>query len=149
MPFFLSPVHEPSTHPRWASIEHGDLAPWITGGECAGTKVDLGVWYEERGKWRRLPGIGGVIDLSDLVPVSPNTELPPNSVEFTFTTWPLTAFYLAPIGEAPATMREDEKGVVERSLRETRMKKGANVGGLHQCVLTAAELTPDSSISCQ
>lgn len=133
MPFFLSPIHEPSTHPRWASIEPGDLAPWVTGSECAGTSVDLGVWYEERGKWRRLPGIGGVIDLSDLIPVSPNTVLPPNSVEFTFYSSPRTAYYLPPAdSEAPAGRREDEKGVVERSLRETRMKKGANVGGLHQ-----------------
>jgi hypothetical protein len=131
VPFFLSPIHEPSTQPRWASIERGDLAPWITGAECAGTRVDLAVWVEERGKWRRLPGVGGLVDLCDLVPVPAGAVLPPNSVEFTFTTSPRTVFYLPPEGAEPAP-REDEKGVVERSLRETRMKKGANFGGLHQ-----------------
>ncbi|BEI93229.1 uncharacterized protein CcaverHIS019_0508570 [Cutaneotrichosporon cavernicola] len=133
VPFFLSPIHEPSTQPRWANIERGDLAPWITGAECAGSRVDLAVWVEERGKWHRLPGVGGIIDLSELVPVPQGAVLPPNSVEFTFTSSPRTAFYLPPEGEI-GPRREDEKGVVERSMRETRMKKGANFGGLHQLV---------------
>ncbi|GMK55449.1 hypothetical protein CspeluHIS016_0205050 [Cutaneotrichosporon spelunceum] len=133
VPFFLSPIHEASTQPRWSSLERGDLAPWINSVECAGSRVDLAVWVEDRGKWRRLPGVGGVIDFYDLVPVPQGAVLPPNSVEFTFTSAPHKTFYLPPEGET-APQRDDEKGVVERSMRETRMKKGANFGGLHQLV---------------
>lgn len=132
VPFFLSPIHNPSTNPRFRNLElGGDFAPWLTTGEKAGTKVDVGVWVEERGRWRRLRGVGGLVDLCRLAPVPSDAPLPPNTVEFTLSTHPGMCFCIPPAGATPPK-RDPIKGAVERSLRETRMKKGANAGALHQ-----------------
>lgn len=132
VPFFFSPIHRPSTNPRFRNLDpEGDFASWLTGTEKAGTVVDIGVWVEERGRWRRLRGVGGLVDLSRLAPVPADTPLPPNTIEWTLSTHPRLRFCLPPPGtEVPK--RDLMKGVVERSLRETRMKKGANAGALHQ-----------------
>lgn len=132
VPFFFSPIHSPSTDPRFRNLDpEGDFAPWLTGTERAGTSVDIGVWVEERGRWRRLRGAGGLVDLTQLVPVPADTPLPPNTIELTLSTHPRMKFCLPPPGTEPPK-RDLMKGVVERSLRETRMKKGANAGALHQ-----------------
>lgn len=130
VPFFLSPIRKPSTHPRWADLEPGDFASWLTVPETASLQVQLDVWYEDKGRWKRLPNVGGVIDLRHLVPVPANGVLPPNTIEWTFSSQPGRKFYLPEVSLDDKPL--DEKNVVERSLRETRMKKGASVSGLHQ-----------------
>lgn len=109
------------------------MAPWLTVPAAAGTEVQVDVWYEERGRWKRLPGVGGLVDLRDLVPIPMGAVLEPNTIEWTFASQPKHTFYLP--AKKPEDHREDED-VVNRSLRETRMKKGATVGGLHQWVFT-------------
>lgn len=134
VPFFFSSIHKPSTHPRWANIEPGDMAPWLTVPETASSVVEVQVWVEEHGKWRRLPGVGGLVDFTQLAVVPAGTKLPPNTIQWTFATHPKFVFYLPPPGSdvKPGPPHDVEKSVLERSIRETRMKKGANVGGIHQ-----------------
>ncbi|KAL1411180.1 hypothetical protein Q8F55_002131 [Vanrija albida] len=136
VPFFFSSIHKPSTHPRWANIEPGDMAPWLSVPETASSVVEAQVWVEEHGKWRRLPGVGGVVDFTQLAVVPAGSKLPPNTIQWTFATHPKLVFYLPPAGSGvtPGPPRDAEKSVLERSIRETRMKKGANVGGIHQLV---------------
>lgn len=145
VPFFLSPIHKPSTHPRWADLEPGDFAQWLTVPEAAGTQLQLNVWYEDRGRWKRLPDVGGRVDLHDLVPIPKDGVLPPNTIEWTFSNQPKHVFYLPVVKPEPKAV--DDKNVVERSLRETRMKKGATVSALHQSVNRLCRLTSGSSTS--
>lgn len=132
VPFFFSPIHAPSTNPRFPNLDpEGDFAPWLTTTERAGTAVDVAVWVEERGRWRKLRGVGGLVDLTHLMPITPETPLPPNTLEFGLSTHPKMRFCLPLPGTEPPK-RDPLRGIVERSLRETRMKKGANAGALHQ-----------------
>jgi hypothetical protein len=135
VPFFFSPIHSPSTHPRWAHLEAGDLAPWLTVPEGAGTKVEIKVWIEEEKEkqWRQLPDVGGIVDLTRLVPIPRGQDVPPNTLQWTLSTHPKSVFYLPPAGSSEPD-RDAMKRIVERSLRETRMKKGATFGALHSWV---------------
>ncbi|WWD15739.1 hypothetical protein CI109_100161 [Kwoniella shandongensis] len=132
VPFFISPIHPPSTHPRFTSLEHGDFAPWLSVNEFASTSLELEVWIETDTKWKRMEGIGGVVRLDKL---RKGYQTRPNGLEFTLSTHPKSIFYLPGEDEQRDEGRMlVEGGVMERSMRETRMKKGVGVGGLHQLV---------------
>ena len=155
-PFFISPIHPPSTQPRFHSLSpETDFAPWLTVEESAEGTVELDLWAESNnGQWRRVDSISGTIDLSRLRRVPADGKLPGNTLEFTLSTDPKAVFYLPhrsppsqvshANGRAEPPKRrkggDTERGVVERSLRETRMKTGIGVGGLHQYV--ALQLRP-------
>lgn len=78
------------------------------------------------------------IDLSRLSPVGKDGKLPNNAIGFTLSTDPTEVFYVPQAAtrteseEKPKKSGETVRGIVERSLRETRMKQGIGVGGLHQ-----------------
>jgi hypothetical protein len=94
-----------------------------------------------------LSGVGGGVDLGMLRRVEKDDNLPENTVEFTLGTDPRSLYFLPKLGlEIEKCVTENEslgrksrgkatesvRGVVERSLRETRMKEGSGVGALHQ-----------------
>jgi ribosome-binding factor A len=63
--------------------------------------------------------------------------MPRNTIQWTLSTHPKDVFYTpleaAPDDEEAAKARAEREGrVMERSLRETRMKKGPTIGALHQ-----------------
>jgi hypothetical protein len=140
IPFYISPIHHPSTNPRFLSLEEGDLAPWLTVEEAASNSAILEIWYEETdSKWHKanLAGIG-LMDLNQFRRLEKDTKLGDNAILITLSTDPRSTYYLDP------SSRPDESGrkrsntdAVERSRRETRMKKGIGLGGLHQCVLVS------------
>lgn len=163
IPFFISPVHPPSTHPQSLALETGDFAPWLTVEEAAGGKAVLEIWYEDlslleqdgqdddgngegkdeeggiRGHWALASQID--IDLSHLRRVDRDTSLPENTVLVTLSTDPRSIFYLPVSGITHSAEEKGQKGrgravsgVMERSKRETRMRKGVGLGGLHQYV---------------
>lgn len=135
VPYYISSIHQPSTNPRFLFFEEGEFAPWLTVEEAASDKTILEVWYETESGWSKAEGVGGELVLSDLRRVERNVQLPDNAVLVNLSTDPRSTFYL-PVGDAA---REEGRhamttGVMERSKRETRMKKGAGLGGLHQYV---------------
>ena len=147
-PFYISPIHLPSTHPRFLDITpENDFAPWLTIEESASQSIELEVWYEAEEGWRKLDALSGVVDLARFRRTKKdgkrpdNTKLPDNTLQLTVSSDPEPLFYL-PHGDSPnrehggrnVKARETVHGVVERSLRETRMKQGVGVGGLHQYV---------------
>ncbi|KAK8869985.1 hypothetical protein IAR55_000555 [Kwoniella newhampshirensis] len=131
VPFFISPIHPPSTHPRFTSLKTGDFAPWLSVTEYASNTLELEVWVENHDKWKRLDGVGGVVKLDSL---RRGHQSRPNGLEFTLSTDPKSTFYLPDNDEQLGSTQRVEGGVLERSMRETRMKKGVGVGGLHQLV---------------
>jgi hypothetical protein len=88
--------------------------------------------------------------LGGLRRVEREDEVGENTLLFSFSTDPRGMYYLPPSGEVGdqaeddgsevrkegKKKRESVKGIVERSLRETRMKQGVGIGGLHQYVKT-------------
>lgn len=96
------------------------------------------VWYEDdpgSHAWKQLEITRGPIDLSTLRRVNKGTAFEDNTLQFTLSSDPDGLYYLPPEdGGASFTeeRRETVKGIVERSMRETRMKKGVGVGALHQ-----------------
>ena len=148
IPFYISPIHHPSTDPRFLQLEEGDFAPWLSVEESASDHAVLELWYEDHDqdqdqnqkvKWRKLsPGIlGGEINLGHLRPLESGVKLGDNSVLITLATDPRSTYYLDPtyIGQGGASdARSGARDAVERSRRETRMKKGVGLGGLHQYV---------------
>jgi len=149
VPFYISPIHMPSTYPRFLNLSPDDLAPWMTVEEAASTRIVLEVWYDdpEEGGWRALSGVGGEVDMALLRRVEGAEGRQPNGVQLMFA-WDTKGVYYLPTstpgedvplsnGDAnPTTFGKKQKetvmGVVERSMRETRMKKGVGVGALHQ-----------------
>jgi hypothetical protein len=142
VPFYISPIHHPSTNPRFLQLEEGDFAPWLTVDESASSQATLEVWYEdstgegEGKKWRKADTIGGPIDLTDLRKLEGGVKLGENAILITLGMDPGSTYYLDmnsanPAGKVDATKARD---AVERSRRETRMKKGIGLGGLHQYV---------------
>lgn len=148
IPFFISPIHHPSTNPRFLQLEEGDFAPWLSVEESASDHAFLELWYEDHGrdqnpnvKWRRMsPGIlGGNINLGHLRRLEAGVKLGDNSVLITLATDPKSTYYLDPTytGQGGASnAKTGARDAVERSRRETRMKKGIGLGGLHQYVGT-------------
>lgn len=145
VPFYISPIHHPSTYPRFLSLAPDtDFAPWITVDEAASHRVHLEVWYEDDG-WKIFNGISGEIDLGQLRKLEKDTKLPGNTIQFMLSSDSKDIYYLPPPqteqnDHSPVedeavqgrTPRQNVRGVVERSIRETRMKKGVGIGGLHQ-----------------
>jgi hypothetical protein len=149
-PFYVSSIHHPSTHPRWISLSHDtDFAPWLTVEEAASSAFTLEVWYEDcAAGWRVLGNVGGKMDLGGLRRVEREDEVGENTLLFSLSTDPRGMYSFPPrggvgdqvengesdVGKGGRKKKESVKGIVERSLRETRMKQGVGVGGLHQYV---------------
>jgi hypothetical protein len=143
IPFYISPIHHPSTNPRFLQLEEGDFAPWLTVEESASNKAVLEIWYEDLDhdqskevKWRKL-NTGGVGDfnLGHLRRLKPGTKLGDNSVLMTLAIDPRSTYYFDPNHsdvQAAGDERSGARDAVERSRRETRMKKGVGLGGIHQ-----------------
>ncbi|ORY25738.1 hypothetical protein BCR39DRAFT_590016 [Naematelia encephala] len=142
VPFYVSRIHAPSTHPSFCHLEKGDLASWLTVEEEAGDVLELEVWYEDDGSWRKLENLSRTVKLKDLRKVDPKQPSSENVVELTFSSDPKQVYYVPPSkgevkfegAESAQGQKTTVKGIVERSLRETRMKKGVSVAGLHQLV---------------
>ena len=143
VPFYISPIHHPSTNPRFLQLEEGDFAPWLTIEESASSQVILEVWYEdstgegEEKKWRKSETIGGAVNLTDLRKLENGVKLGDNAILITLGMDPGSTYYLDTQsshsdGKVDASKARD---AVERSRRETRMKKGVGLGGLHQYVI--------------
>ena len=104
--------------------------------------VELETWYEGEQGWKKLDALSSVVDLARLRRVQNDGKLPNNTLQFTLSSAPQALFCLPHLNpEAsghqegkPSKSRDSVRGVVERSLRETRMKQGVGVGGLHQYV---------------
>lgn len=101
----------------------------------------LEVWYESPdGSWAIVPDLGGEVDMAHLRKVGKQADVPDNTLEFTLATDPKAVFYLDPDlddveeGGEVSGRGNEIKGVMEKSMRETRMKRGAGVGALHQYV---------------
>lgn len=139
IPFYISLIHHPSTNPRFLHLEEGDFAPWLTTEESASSEAILEVWYEDHDgddqnvKWRKANTVGGGGDLRNLRRVEKETKLGENAVLFTLESDTRETYYLDAIPTAPGiNATSTAKDAVERSRRETRMKKGVGLGGLHQ-----------------
>lgn len=154
VPFFVSTIHRPSTHPRWLHLtSESDFAAWMAVEDAASSEFLLELWYEDVEKgWTRLQAADRLVDLGTLRRVEDDADLSDNSVEFSLE-GEKGLWYLPPArdgfaggeaGDAAATEdaaatsssakrhRQSVSGVVEKSLRETRMKKGTGIGALHQ-----------------
>ena len=145
VPFYISPIHKPSTHPRFVNLSTDDFAPWLTVEEAAATMFTLELWYQDESEWKMLEGVGGDIEISSLRRIEgKNQGVDENTVQMVFTSDPKAIWYLPKVSsgtddvdgvtkaELPTTRRESVKGILERSRRETRMRKGTGVGSLHQ-----------------
>ncbi|WVR05005.1 hypothetical protein IAU60_002017 [Kwoniella sp. DSM 27419] len=133
VPFYVSPVHHPSTHPRFQGLEPGDVASWLTETEASGEHFDLEVWAEQSPSvWVIVPGAGGRVSLRDL---RKGVSSDVNGLEFTLSTDLKETYHLPSAsvnGESQPPVLS--RNIVERSKRETRMKRGAGFGALHQLV---------------
>jgi hypothetical protein len=142
VPFYISPIHHRSTNPRFLQLEEGDFAPWLTIDESASNQAILEVWYEdstregEEKKWRRSETIGGAVNLTDLRKLKNGVKLGDNAILITLEMDPGSTYYLDCNSSDSAGNSNGPKArdAVERSRRETRMKKGVGLGGLHQYV---------------
>lgn len=147
-PFYISPIHRPSTHPRFLDlVPRDDFALWLSPVDSAASTLVVEVWYEDPdGRWSMSPDLGGRVDLEDLRKVDKGDRLADNVLEFTLVDDPRAVYYLPSVEaeeasdveqsrgaeEAVHDKRLEIRGVMERSMRETRMKRGAGVGALHQ-----------------
>jgi len=140
IPIFISPIHHPSTNPRFLQLEEGDFAPWLTTEESASSQAVLEVWYEdstveeEKKNWRKADTIGGPIRLTDLRKLESGVKLGDNAILITLAMDPDSTYYIDTTSSHPTGKVDGSKArdAVERSRRETRMKKGIGLGGLHQ-----------------
>ncbi|WWC85284.1 uncharacterized protein L201_000146 [Kwoniella dendrophila CBS 6074] len=155
VPFYISPIHPPSTNPRFLNLEIDDFANWVTLNEFSKDQFILEIWIElpsinsfgsadgieQKSNWKKLDGVGGLVNLSDLR-IGPTKEI--NGIEFTLSHNPKEIYHL-PSTEELANQDNDShhkdvnllsrgKSIMERSLRETRMKRGVGFGGLHQLI---------------
>lgn len=115
------------------SLDEGDFAPWLTIEEGASDQTILEVWYETESGWRIADDVGGRLDLHALMRLDKSVDLQDNAVLLTLSTDPRSTFYI-PLDGASHSKSAAASGVVERSKRETRMKKGVGLGGLHQYI---------------
>jgi hypothetical protein len=162
VPFYISPIHHPSTNPRFLQLEEGDFAPWLTTEESASNQAILEVWYEDstgeggEKKWRKADTIGGPLNLTDLRKLENGVKLGDNALLITLGMDPGSTYYLDTSSAIPAGISNGPKArdAVERSRRETRMKKGVGLGGLHQYVpslfsITACERSKENETDAQ
>ncbi|WWC69673.1 uncharacterized protein I206_103616 [Kwoniella pini CBS 10737] len=134
IPFYISPIHTPSTNPRFQGLESNDFANWLTPAQCAQNQFVMEVWIQlPSGEWKLMDGIGGLLDLKELRrgPSTANS----NGIEFTLSLNPKETYHVPSTSELESG-EESQRGigVMERSLRETRMKKGVTFGGLHHLI---------------
>jgi hypothetical protein len=143
VPFYISPIHHPSTNPRFLQLEEGDFAPWLTTEESASSQAILEIWYEdftgegEEKKWLKADTIGGPINLTNLRKLESGVKLGDNAILITLGMDPGSTYFLD-TNSANSDGKVDvlkAGDAVERSRRETRMKKGVGLGGLHQYVI--------------
>jgi hypothetical protein len=111
--------------------------------ESASSQVVLEVWYEDTNgegmdkKWLKTEVIGGELNLAHLRKLEDRAKLGDNAILVTLAIDPGSTYYLS---LDPHAEREGggsgskARDAVERSRRETRMKKGVGLGGLHQYV---------------
>ena len=81
-----------------------------------------------------MDNLEGEIDFADLRLVEKDTVLLDNTILFNFDSDPRGLYFVPPKGMPPNETKHTVKGVVERSMRETRMRRGVGVGALHQWV---------------
>jgi len=140
VPFYISPIHHPSTNPRFLQLEEGDFAPWLTTEESASSQANLEVWYEDstgnegEKKWLKADTIGGPINLTDLRKLESGVKLGDSAILITLGMDPDSTYCLDTnlAGSAVDSNGPKARDALERSRRETRMKKGVGLGGLHQ-----------------
>jgi hypothetical protein len=133
VPFYISPIHRQSTHPRFLSLTQDDLAGWLTIEEAAGMAFDLEIWYEDTAGWKLLDAVDKRIDLNRVKRLDAGEQLQENTVLLTFSSDPKALYRVCHTETSPqGPLGPTERGVVERSMRETRMKRGVGIGGLHQ-----------------
>jgi hypothetical protein len=142
IPFYISPIHAPSTNPRFLSLEEGDFAPWLSVEESAGSSAIIEVWFQDPSdrQWRTADALTRRIDLDQLRRLEEGIKLPDNCILFTMAIDPKSTFYLPSSGQETSPQGTQShgrqgstgNGVLERSKRETRMQKGVGIGGLHQ-----------------
>jgi len=145
VPFYISPIHHPSTNPRFLQLEEGDFAPWLTTEVSASNQAILEVWYEDstgnegEKKWLKADTIGGPMNLTDLRKLESGVKLGDNAILITLGMDPESTYYLDtnPANSAGNVDASKARDAVERSRRETRMKKGVGLGGLHQYVCSS------------
>lgn len=107
----------------------------MTTEQGASTSVFLEIWQESPSGWQTLEGVGGDIDLNKLRRVEKDTVLGDNTILFSFAPDAKALYYVsADDAPPPEKKKHTVKGIVERSMRETRMKRGVGVGALHQSV---------------
>ncbi|WWD10375.1 hypothetical protein V865_008510 [Kwoniella europaea PYCC6329] len=145
IPFYISPIHPPSTHPRFMGLDHlNDFGNWLTPLQLSSETFVLELWIDlsdsetpfDKGRWRKVEL--GVVNLKELR--RGPTKQVINGIEFALSQDAKEVYHVPTQQE----LEEEEKngvasgkkrmGVIERSLRETRMKKGIGVGGLHQLI---------------
>ncbi|WRT66935.1 uncharacterized protein IL334_003900 [Kwoniella shivajii] len=132
IPFYVSPIHHPSTHPRFVGLESSDFADWLTSTQSATDEMILEVWVEmSPDKWTKIDSVGGKVNLSEL---RKGQSKRTNGIEFTLSHDSKEIYHVANSDEDAEEEQVKSGAIVERSLRETRMKKGIGVGGLHQLV---------------
>jgi hypothetical protein len=136
VPFYISPIHRPSCFPRFPHLAPAsDFATWLTPRQAAKQKMVVEVWFEDSdGKWAILDGVGGEVDLRDLRRATSEHALHDNALLVSLAGDAKGIYYFPLDGSHPASSPSKPAwhGVVERSVRETRMKRGAGVGSLHQ-----------------
>jgi hypothetical protein len=148
VPFYISPIHHPSRYPRFLNLNvETDFASWLTVEQFAGTSFRMEIWYEAvesdesggPGQWTRLSTVDFDIDLSNLRKKEKTTVLASNALEFTLASDPKAIFYLPENDQSTLEddspskkKRQNLQGIVERSMRESKMRKGVGVGDLHQ-----------------
>ena len=139
MPFYISPIHPRSSHPRFPQLTpFVDFASFLRSEDSASTALAIELWVENAedsssgpASWRRLELISDIIELTRLRRISKDVDLPDNTIEFTLSTDSKHTYYF-PMDEAPLEPVSRKDDVVERSMRETRMKSGPGVGAVHQ-----------------
>ncbi|WWC61358.1 uncharacterized protein I303_103939 [Kwoniella dejecticola CBS 10117] len=136
IPFYISPIHPPSTNPRFQGLEANDLANWLTSTQLADSRFNLEIWVElPSGQWKTITEIGGSIDLAQLRRGPSPAQI--NGIEFTLSQNPKEVYHVPTQGELETPPPIDPQrgiGIMERSLRETRMEKGVTFGGLHHLI---------------
>ncbi|KAL7422179.1 hypothetical protein Q5752_002824 [Cryptotrichosporon argae] len=141
-PFFLSPIHRPSHHPAFLHLDRNDSAPWLSAQDAAAHRVVLELWVED-GTWTRKRT--RLLDLCRAVAVDTDAGDRQDDVWLTFEGekgyWRVPADEPNEAGTETAgdhrsghaeDRRKEAAQVVEKSIKETRMKKGPGVGALHQ-----------------
>jgi hypothetical protein len=134
VPFYISPIHHASIYPRFLSLSPDDFASWLSTEAAASTAMEMEIWYEMESGWRMLDD-RKTLSFDKLRRVEKDTRLVDNAILFSFSSDTKGLYYWPGEDAPPAAEKKAKhsvKGIVERSMRETRMKRGVGVGALHQ-----------------